>query len=154
MEVVESICRKTPKEVNRFDSLGRSTMWHIAHRGDTKMFQVATEAYARCRRPPYVHLSDENGLILLRVACWHGHLAFIHELLGCGGIFYRETQVFGLTPAEMARRNGKEDIAESLEGIAMSVVANYTTISITNQYAAFCCSSAISADDALFLPSS
>lgn len=141
LEVVELICRTVPEVATRLDNLSRSTVWHAASSGDTQMLKAVMKAYSLCKNPPYFHLSDDNGLTPLHVACWRGHLKFVRELLNCGGIQYRMTTFFGFTPAELAKKNGQSYVANFLEGLNLIDVASCKTLSVTHQYAAFCCSS-------------
>lgn len=117
LEVVELICTGTPEVVTRLDNFNRSTVWHVASHGDMQMLKAVMKAYSLCINPPSLHLSDDNGLTPLHVACWRGHLELVQELLTCGGIQHRMTTFFGFTPAMLAKRNGQSHVADFLEGL-------------------------------------
>lgn len=108
-EVVRLICESTPHASARVDSIWRSTLWHAAYGGDQKIVELVAAACSRSTGAPTLHLSDENGVTPLHVACWRGHGDCVKELLNLGATPLSRTRELGLTPLHYAALFGHDD---------------------------------------------
>ncbi|KAK7724424.1 hypothetical protein SLS63_008681 [Diaporthe eres] len=108
-EVVRLICGSTPDASTRLDSMGRSALWYAAYGGDHEILELIAAACSRSTGAPILHLSDENGVTPLHVACWRGHGDGVKELLNLGATSLSRTRELDLTPLHYAALFGHDD---------------------------------------------
>lgn len=108
-EVVRFICEIVPEASTRLDSMSRSTLWHAAYGGDREAVRLVAAAHSSFRAAPLLHLSDENGVTPLHVACWRGHADCVNELLNLGATSLSRTRELNLTPLHYAALFGHDD---------------------------------------------
>lgn len=113
-EVVRLICEKITQATTRLDSTGRSALWHAACGGDQEIVKLIAGAYSRSPNSILLHLSDDNGMTPLHVACWKGHSDCVKELLALGATSMSRTRELDLTPLHCAALFGHHDCLEIL----------------------------------------
>ncbi|POS80048.1 hypothetical protein DHEL01_v201566 [Diaporthe helianthi] len=106
--VVRLICELTPGASTRLDSLGRSVLWHAAYGGDGEIVEIAASACSRSRGAPDLHLSDDDGVTPLHVACWRGNDECVKQLLKLGATPLSRTRELNLTPLHYAALFGQD----------------------------------------------
>lgn len=113
-EVVRLICESTPDASTRLDSMGRSVLWHAAYGGDREIVELVAAACSRSTGAPILHLSDENGVTPLHVACWRGYGGCVKELLTLGATSLSRTRELDLTPLHYAALFGHDDCLRAM----------------------------------------
>lgn len=106
--VVRLICEVAPGATTRMDSLSRSVLWHAAYGGDPEISELVAAAMSRSIGAPDLHLSDDDGVTPLHVACWRGHGDCVKQLLKLGATPLSRTRELNLTPLHYAALFGHD----------------------------------------------